>query len=114
MPRASSIGSGPSRLRHHVERAAFGLAGIEHGQDVGMLQLRRDPDLPDEALAAQVRGQLRAEDLQGHLGVVALIVSQVDRRHPTFADGPLNTISARDNATWTVVRLIHGGGIGRE
>ena len=50
----------PERLaldvRHRVPEASGGFAGVEQRQDVGMLQARGEPDLPQEALRRRAAG----------------------------------------------------------
>jgi hypothetical protein len=52
----------PERLTldvgHDVVEEAVGLAGVEEGKDVGMLEVRRRLDLGEEALGADDGGEL--------------------------------------------------------
>jgi len=76
----------PLHVRHHVPEDPVGAAGIVQQQDVRVLELRRDLDLPQEALGAQRLGQVLAQHLDRHLTVMSLILREVDRRHPARAD----------------------------
>ena len=50
---------------HDVEELTCGLAGVEQGQDVGVLELGGESDLAQEPLGAEHGGELGAEDLEG-------------------------------------------------
>src|SRR4029077_15416522 len=61
-------------------------AAVEQGQDVGVLQAGDDPDLAQEAIGAEGGADLRAEDLEGDLTLVAKVAGAVDTRHAPLAD----------------------------
>src|SRR5262249_51358881 len=63
---------------------------------IGMLQIRRHPDLGQEPLAAKDGAQLRAEDLERNVAVVAKIAGEVDGRHAAAADLALDLVAARE------------------
>jgi hypothetical protein len=47
-----------------------------------VLEVRGDPDLLEEPLCPERGGQVGAEDLQGHLPLMADIPGKKDRGHP--------------------------------
>jgi hypothetical protein len=53
---------------------------------VRVLQVGGEPDLGQEALGADHRGQVGAEDLESDPPFVAQVVRQVDGRHPPGPD----------------------------
>lgn len=58
-----------SAIGHDVEALACSFAGVEQRENVGMLQLGRKPDLPQEALGTEHCAQLRAEDFESDITV---------------------------------------------
>jgi hypothetical protein len=50
-------------VRHREPEPSGGFAGIENGQDVGMLQLGGQSNFTKEALGAEGRRELRTQDL---------------------------------------------------
>src|SRR5687767_4434645 len=63
-----------------------------------MLQSRGCPDLMQEAIGSERRGQIAAQDLEGYAAIVTRVVSQVDRGHaagPEFRD---DRVGAEDGA----------------
>jgi hypothetical protein len=58
-----------------------------------VVELRRDPDLAQEALGADRRGDRRLEDLDRHRAVVPLVVREVDGRHAAGTDLPLEAVA---------------------
>src|SRR5688500_6383282 len=58
-----------------------------------MLQPGRRPDLAQEAIATERGAEVRMEDLDGDLALVAKIVREVDRRHAALAELPLDVIA---------------------
>ena len=69
------------------QRRPVDLAGIEHAEDVGMLQPRGELDLALEPLGAERGGDLGVQDLERDGAVVAQVVGEEDdgksRRGPT-------------------------------
>ncbi len=57
-------------IRHHVIEEAIGFPRVDQGQDMGMLELRREADLAQEPLGAKNGGKLGAEQLERHRAVV--------------------------------------------
>ena len=58
-----------------------------------MPQSGREPDLLQEPLGAEDRGQLRAQDLDGDLAVVLEVLRQVHRGHAALAQLPLDAVA---------------------
>ncbi len=79
--------------RHDVEEEAVGLARIEERKDVGVLQVRRGPDLGQESLGADHGRQLGAQQLEGDWAAVPDIVGQVDRGHAAGAELALEPVA---------------------
>ena len=50
-----------------------------------MIQVRRDPDLTEEPLAAECYGQLGTEDFDRDLAVMFEVAAEIHRRHTTCA-----------------------------
>lgn len=69
-------GSGwpPGDERHGEPEAAAGFAGVEHGEDVGMLEPRGGADLADEALLGAQQEAVGADHLEGDGAAVAHIL----------------------------------------
>ena len=71
-----------------------------------MLEVRRDLDLGEEALGAHHCGQLRLQDLEGHLTLVLDVVGQENRGHAAFAELVLDGVPALEGG----VQAIDGDG----
>ena len=67
-------------------RRPSGLPGVQHGQDVGMLQPGGEPDLALEALRAERLPQLGMEHLEGDGAVVLEVAGEIDRGHAAAAE----------------------------
>ena len=50
-----------------------------------MLEIRRNPDLGEEPLDPDDRGQLGSQDFEGNFAIVPEVVGQVDRGHATLS-----------------------------
>jgi hypothetical protein len=59
-----------------------------------MLQVRGDANLAEKPLAAEHRGQLRIENLQGDAALVPDVAGEVDRGHPAASDLALDRVTA--------------------
>ena len=64
----------PVDVGQDVLQGAAGVAGVNQGDDVGVLELGGEPDFPKEPLGAEHRGQLGAEHLEGDVAVVLEVV----------------------------------------
>lgn len=80
---------------HDVIEQTVNVPRIVQRQDVRVSQASRDLNLAEKAARPQVVRQLRAEDLHGDLAVVFQVFRQVDGRHPTTPDLPLEGVSVR-------------------
>lgn len=76
----------PLHIRHGVPEEPRDIAGIEDGKNVGMLELRGNADFAEEALRTEAGGELGMEHLQGDGPVVAEILRQIHRGHPSPAE----------------------------
>ena len=86
-------------VRHDVERAGrllVGGAGIEQGQDVGVLEPRLDLDLEQEALRGLAGDDLRAQHLDRDGAVMLAVARQVHHRHAAPAQLPVNRVTVAD------------------
>jgi len=102
----------PFDIGHDVEEGAVRLAGVEQGQDVGMLQIGRELDLGQEPLGPDHGGELGAEDLQGHPPGVADVLGQVDGGHSAGADFALQAVAVGQGALQATQQLRHRGLLG--
>jgi hypothetical protein len=93
---------------HDVVEETGGVAGVEHGEDVGMLQPGRDLDLAGEPLGTEGRRELGAEHLDRHLAAVADIFGEIDGGHPSRSDLAGQNVSAREGGLQAVERVGHG------
>ena len=99
-------------VRHDVERAGrhlVGAAGIEEGEDVGVLESRQDLDLAEEALGDFAGDDLRAQDLDGDRTVVLAVAREIHQRHPAAAQLALDRVAVAygdrlEHATVTAVK----------
>jgi hypothetical protein len=58
-----------------------------------MAELSSDPDLVQEALSANGRGQVRPHHLEGDEAIMAKVAGQVDSCHSTFAQLALDGVA---------------------
>lgn len=58
-----------------------------------MVQPRGDPDLAQEPLRPEVRRELGAEHLHGHVPAVLGVLGEIDRRHAARAKLPLDDVA---------------------
>jgi hypothetical protein len=90
-------------VAHRDEQLPVGLAGLEYGDDVRVVQRRGQPGLPDEPLPELlVVRQLRGEQLQGDLAPQPHVLGAVDHRHATAPDQGLDPV-AGDLGTWLLL-----------
>ena len=78
---------------HHVVQEAIGGAGVEQGQDVGVLERGGGLDLLDEPVGTEHRGQLGPEHLDGDLAVVLEVGGQIDGGHAPLAQLPFEAVA---------------------
>ena len=93
---------------HDVEEVAVGLARVEQGQDVGVLEVGRQLDLGQEPLGADHGRQLGAEDLHGHRPVVADVLGEVDGGHAAGAGFAVETVAVREGGLEAAEEFGHG------
>ena len=58
-----------------------------------MLEVGRDLDLAEETLRTDGRREFRAEDFDRDLAVMLQVPGEIDRRHPTSTDSPLDGVA---------------------
>ena len=85
----------PVNERHGEPEPAGRLAGIVHGEDVGVVETRGEPNLPNEPLRTQHLRKLRMQNLQGDRTVVPEIAGEIDRGHAATAELALERVAVR-------------------
>ena len=108
----------PERLaldeRHHVVEEAVGVAGVEHAEDVGVLQAGGHLDFAGEPVGAERGRQFGAEHLDRHPAVVLQVLGEVHRGHAALAEFPFDAIASSQRGSQSVVgvshRLVEWGG----
>ena len=73
-----------------------------------MLEPGHDPDLPEEPVGAELRGERGLQNLERDDPVVAEIAGPVDHRHPAMPDLPLDGIAGLESGLEAVVQIEHG------
>ena len=81
---------------------------VEQWEDVGVLEVRRDVDLVEEAVRAERGAQLRSQDLHGDGAAVGEILGEVDRRHPAPAELALDAVPAGEAGSEAIHDLRQG------
>jgi hypothetical protein len=76
-----------------VVEEAVRLAGVDEGEDVGMIEPRRDLDLGEEPLGTEHGAELGAKDLEGDVAVELAVAGEVDDRHATGAELALDDVA---------------------
>ena len=66
-----------------------------------MLEVRSRLGLNQETLGTDHCCQLRLQNLQGHVAVMAKVLGKIDRSHPTLADLTLDAIAAFEGRVQT-------------
>jgi len=92
-------------VRHGEPEMACGLAGVEDGEDVRMLQPGGGVDLVEEPLGTHLDADLGAEHLERHRPPVADVLGQVDHGHPAAPELPLDGVA--------IAKRVAQGGAGR-
>ena len=86
-------------VAHGQEELALGLAGLEDGHDVGVVDRGREARLREEPGAELgIGGDLRREELEGDLAVERLLRGQPDRAHAAAAEQPLEPVARQEGA----------------
>jgi len=92
---------------HHVVEEFARRSGIEERQEVGVLQTGCNADLCEEPLCAEDCGQLRSEDLEGHLAMMLEVLSLIDRGHSAATELPLDHVTVGEGGAESVELLRH-------
>ena len=79
--------------RHGEPEPAGGLARVEHGEDVGVLQPGGEADLALEPVRPERGGQLGVEHLERHRPVVPEVLGEVDGGHAPAAELALDRVA---------------------
>ena len=87
-----------------------GIPGVEERKQVGMLEIRRDPDLAQEALDAQHGAELRFEHLDRDGAVVLDVAGEEDGRHAAATNLPLDQVRGAECVLKLREEIGHGGG----
>ncbi len=98
----------PLDVGHHVIEEPGRRPGVVQGQDVGMLQPRGDLDLAQEALGAELRGELRVEHLDRDRPMVLQILREEHRRHAPPTELTLDRVAVGESLTKGVEQIGHG------
>ncbi len=78
---------------HDVVEEAVGLTGFEQRQDMGVIEPGGDLDLAQETLPTEDSSQLRAKDFDRDRPVMLDVLGEVDRRHATGTEFPLDGVA---------------------
>ena len=87
--------------------------GVEHGQDVGMLEASGEADLALEPLGAGLGGEVGEQDLEGDRTVVAEIACEVDHAHAAAAELALDGVAVGERLA-NLLRHGHARAPGRK
>ena len=82
-----------------------GVARVEHGEDVRVLQPCGQLDLAQEPLGAERGRQLRVQHLERHRAVVAEVGREIDRGHAAAAELALERVSVGQGRRERAVRI---------
>ena len=93
--------------RHDEVQQPVGLAGGEHGNDVGVGQRGGGVHLSQEAFAQQSRRHVRRQDLDGDLSSGVVFLGQEHRRHTTAPDLPLDGIAVGQRRFYLRQEVFH-------
>jgi hypothetical protein len=75
-----------------------------------MVELGRNPDLPQKPFGAQLGRDLLPEDLDGDRTIVPDVLGQVDGRHPPTPDLTLEHVAVAEGVGWEGrVEYVHEG-----
>ncbi len=95
--------------RHYVIEESVRLARVVERENVRVLEAGGHPDLLQEPLRPEDRGELLTQHFHRHLAVVPDVVGEVDGRHPTPADLTLDGIAASEGGVEAVELVGHIG-----
>src|SRR6185437_15715282 len=88
----------PLDIRHGEPELVTSLAGVEHGQDVGVLEPSSKADLALESLGAEHGREVGMENLQRDWPIVAKVAGQKHRGHAAATELALDRVAARQSA----------------
>ena len=103
--------------RHDVEEerplrsARISGAAVIKRKDMGMVQARRDLDFAEEAIGAERRGELGAEDLHRNLAMMLQVFREIDGGHAAHAELTQQPVAVGERGG---ERRRNVGGIGRD
>ena len=98
----------PFHVGHDVvEQVVVDLPRVVQRNDVGMLQARRDVDLPQEPLGPEADREVRMQHLDCHRAAVPAVLGHVHRRHAPAADLPLDAVPAGQRGADAIRLLVH-------
>src|SRR5207249_3806098 len=66
---------------HYVKQQSARFAAVEQRQQIGMLEIRRHPDLGEKTLHAKHGAELGLEHLQRDMTIMSRVAGQVHRCH---------------------------------
>ena len=81
---------------------------IQDRQDVGMLQLRRERDLPTKAFGAQRLGELRMQHFERNRASVLQVLREIDSCHPAAANLAIDRVLRRESLSQSVEQIALG------
>ena len=96
-----------------VYQSSPGAAGVEHGQDVRVLEPGGEVDLALEPFGRGPGGELGQEDLEGDRTVVPEVAREVDHAHAATAELALDRVALGQRLA-NLVRHVHATAPGRE
>jgi hypothetical protein len=101
----------PLDVGHGEPELAGGLARVEHGEDVRMLEPCDGADLALKALRAKARRELGMQDLEGDQPIVLDVAREVDRGHPALAELALEKVAVSESFSELDGDVSHDGGL---
>ena len=83
-------------VRHGVPQALASFTGVEHGQDVRVVEPGREADFPEEPLWAERSAELGMKHLERHRAVVLQVAGEENGGHPAASELTLDGVAAGD------------------
>src|SRR4029434_2381149 len=75
-------------LGEHVPEEAVAFAGVDQGEDVGVVELGGEPDLGQKPLPPEHSSQLGPQHLEGHFAIMLEVPREIARGHVTLPQLP--------------------------
>ena len=94
---------------HDVEEQLAGLARVVDRQDVRVGESGGELDLAEEPVGADRGREVRPEDLQGDLAVVAEVLGEEHDGHAALAELALEAVAAGETAFELLLQFVHDG-----